>query len=576
MGQYITLSHKWDKETETSQTTAANYICRMGNCLQETDHRRPCTSGIDRLPRLFAETCILAYDLGIKYVWIDSICIKQGDDEDWNRESPRMARYYQNAWITVAAANKTAHHGLLNVRRTEPVPRMTRLPYMDINGEQKGYFYLQRARPDVLQEQFSVGVEKSDLLRRGWVFQEWRLSRRIIAFSDSGFFLHCHTLGSVSPIGDHLNGPGVGLGRNSKFDHDIMEDQYLSPLVDWEDIVSRYSGLELTYLAKDRLMALAGIANEIGRTAKALQDTDKMPGLMLNDDLLACRYVCGLWLINIHDGLLWEQATQGSRERLPGIPTWSWASMASHVTDENHERVLVGMSVRWPKWDSSVRQRWRACAAVRKATTIPVDDQNWLPQFSHHPVLENMPEYEYGNENRFVVLTIHGSLQVIQIEGFLSEEDAEVAHELTLTTYKTGYKGRYTGRSISRAPEPKAIAPYRPWTTGLWRGVCFLSNPGTITGWASVEHPELQSLEETTSCSGSIYALFVARGEEKGGWFTLANFIVSRVIFSVLLLRRVSVPGFQDCFERVGVGRVFGEEAERQYLSTEKTTISLV
>lgn len=136
------------------------------------------------MPRLFVQTCILAHSLGIKYVWIDSICIRQGDEDEWNREAPQMARYYQNAWITVVAANNAMANGLLNMRRREPVPRMTRLPYMNRNGEQKGYFYIQSARPDVLQKEFSVGVEKSELLQRGWVFQEWRLSRRIIAFSD--------------------------------------------------------------------------------------------------------------------------------------------------------------------------------------------------------------------------------------------------------------------------------------------------------------------------------------------------------------------------------------------------------
>ena len=324
-GQYISLSHRWDTETETSKTTPANFMRRMGRCLQETDHGRACNSGIEWMPRLFAEVCILAHSLGIKYVWIDSICIRQGDEEEWNQEVPQMTRYYQNAWVTVVAANNEMANGLLNMRRIEPVPRMTRLPYMDRNGEQKGYFYLQRARPDVIQKEFSVGVEKSELLQRGWVFQEWRLSRRIIAFSDSGFFLYCHTLGSMSPMGDHLNRAGVPRGQNSQCYGHIMLDRNFTPSIEWEDIVSEYSGLALTYLAKDRLMALAGVASEFGRIVEALKITSNFSDRILNDDVPARRYVCGLWLINIHRGLLWEQATPRSRKRVPGIPTWSWA-----------------------------------------------------------------------------------------------------------------------------------------------------------------------------------------------------------------------------------------------------------
>ena len=497
------------------------------------------------MPRLFRETCILAHDLGIKYVWIDSICIKQGEDEEWNREAPQMAQYYQNAWITVVAANKAMDNGLLNMRRKEPVPRMTRLPYMDRNGEQKGYFYLQPARPDMLQKDFSIGVEKSELLQRGWVFQEWRLSRRIIAFSDSDFFLHCHTLGSASPMGDHFKGAGVRLGWGSKSDRHVIQGISLHA-IDWGNIVIEYSGLGLTYLAKDRLMALAGVASEVGRTVKALKDTSNNRR----------RYVCGLWLNDIHKGLLWEQATPGSRERLPGIPTWSWASMASHITDKDNKQVLTGMSVRWSRRGSFQRHQRVRVWEIRKITTIPVEDQNWLPQFSNRRIPDDVPEYEYGNENRFLVLTIHSSLLSVQLDDLLSEQDADLADEATSTA------------SHER--------PHTSWGMGLWRGICLSTNPCRIVGWASIEHPELQSPEEIASCSGSIYALILERIEEKGGWFRWGRLLISRVIFTVLLVRRVSIPGFDECFERVGVGRLFGDEVDKRYMSTEKTIVSLV
>ena len=166
-GQYICLSHRWNEGTIASKTTAANFFCRLGKCVQGPEHTPLCTSDVDWTPHLFADTCIFAYGLGIKYVWIDSICVRQDDDEEWNREAPQMARYYQNSWVTVVATNSGVDIGLPNMQRTEPVPMMARLPYMDRSGEQQGYFYLQAARPDVLQKDFSVGVEKSELLQRG-------------------------------------------------------------------------------------------------------------------------------------------------------------------------------------------------------------------------------------------------------------------------------------------------------------------------------------------------------------------------------------------------------------------------
>ena len=137
-------------------------------------------------------------------------------------------------------------------------------------------------------------------------------------------------------MGDHFNGAGVQLGHGPKHDARIMQGLDSSPLIDWEDIVSEYSELGLTFLATDivseyselgltflatdRLMALAGMASEVGRTTKALKFTSDISGRILSNDVLTRRYVCGLWLINIHEGLLWEQAKGGPFKRLPGIP----------------------------------------------------------------------------------------------------------------------------------------------------------------------------------------------------------------------------------------------------------------
>ena len=81
---------------------------------------------------------------------------------------------------------------------------------------------------------------------------------------------------------------------------------------------------------------------------------------------------------------------------------------------------------------------------------------------------------------------------------------------------------------------PKIISPDHLRGVGLWRGICLQTDPYRMIGWASVEHPELQSHEEIELYSGSIYALFLERCEEKGacfigdgrlyhGWFLLCR-----------------------------------------------------
>jgi hypothetical protein len=39
--------------------------------------------------------------LSIRYIWIDALCIIQGDPDDWMRESERMGLVYTHAFVTI-------------------------------------------------------------------------------------------------------------------------------------------------------------------------------------------------------------------------------------------------------------------------------------------------------------------------------------------------------------------------------------------------------------------------------------------------------------------------------------------
>lgn len=64
--------------------------------------------------------------LGVRYLWIDSLCIVQDDAEDWAREAGQMAKVYRNAYLTLNAATSDADtEGFL---RPRPIPDRVRLP----------------------------------------------------------------------------------------------------------------------------------------------------------------------------------------------------------------------------------------------------------------------------------------------------------------------------------------------------------------------------------------------------------------------------------------------------------------
>jgi hypothetical protein len=121
LGSYITLSHRWNHYTEVSKTTQENCEERkLGRLL---------------LPELLKDALYLAFICGIKYVWIDSVCIIQ-EGEDFERESVKMVSCYQKLLFRIATTINSSEGGLeLGKTPTSLLPRLARLPYRDKPGQ---------------------------------------------------------------------------------------------------------------------------------------------------------------------------------------------------------------------------------------------------------------------------------------------------------------------------------------------------------------------------------------------------------------------------------------------------------
>lgn len=69
---------------------------------------------------------------------------------------------------------------------------------------------------DAIARDYKNAVSRSGLLRRGWVYQEWLLSRRILAFADFGLFLQCETGMPESLAGDTVWATAGALDKSFK------------------------------------------------------------------------------------------------------------------------------------------------------------------------------------------------------------------------------------------------------------------------------------------------------------------------------------------------------------------------
>jgi hypothetical protein len=90
-GRYLALSHSWGASHRLTLTRANLSILKSGFMLSE-------------LPNTFQDAVIIARELGLPFVWIDSLCIIQDDPADWEMEASRMGAVYANAYLTVAAS----------------------------------------------------------------------------------------------------------------------------------------------------------------------------------------------------------------------------------------------------------------------------------------------------------------------------------------------------------------------------------------------------------------------------------------------------------------------------------------
>src|ERR1700753_3445839 len=91
-GPYVALSHCWGKSHRITNTTQTVEILRSGISLSD-------------LPLTFKDAVRITKSLSIRYLWIDSLCIRQYDDFDWEHEASLMGSVYTNSFLTIAPSS---------------------------------------------------------------------------------------------------------------------------------------------------------------------------------------------------------------------------------------------------------------------------------------------------------------------------------------------------------------------------------------------------------------------------------------------------------------------------------------
>jgi len=184
-GQYVTLSHRWPVDPALHFKTTPSTIEKRRKGIK-----------ITAMPKNFQDAVTVVRKLGLRYLWIDSLCILQDSTEDWERESAVMGQIYHRSTLTIMAATESRlrapsttpsgseieREGFLH--RTE-APRWptVKLPYRTSSGQIQGDWFLQYQEP-LLRDRW-------DLFTRGWVLQEELLSRRKVIYHSDHILWVC-------------------------------------------------------------------------------------------------------------------------------------------------------------------------------------------------------------------------------------------------------------------------------------------------------------------------------------------------------------------------------------------------
>ncbi|PQE20572.1 hypothetical protein CJF30_00001895 [Rutstroemia sp. NJR-2017a BBW] len=245
--------------------------------------------------------------MDIHFLWIDSLCIIQDCQDDWNEQAPQMASIYKNAFITIAATKSK--------ESTEGCYTMTSADYLAKCVPGTGV-YVRRLPPKFPTHWTEMDLEGWPLLNRGWIYQEMRFSRRVLHFGAQEVIWEClNARKSESGCSDKP------FGRNDCRPYSKLTDDSRKL---WYKTVAEYSRLQLTF-EKDRMPALAAL-------------TQDMETLRADD-----RFLAGLWEKTLLLDLLWMVLSPPKTGRLATwrAPTWSWACVQSQVMWESYVDYVV-------------------------------------------------------------------------------------------------------------------------------------------------------------------------------------------------------------------------------------------
>lgn len=179
--RYAALSYCWGSEDD-----AKSQLCTKRDSIEtlKTDIPKEAMSAV------LWDAVTVCRSLGIRYLWIDALCILQDDQADWESESSSMSLIYSEAFVKICALSSSScresfltrdrHHVVINFQSS--LQKVSGSYSLVASGTCKNW---------VLYGWPDLDVDHTTWFCRGWTLQEKLMSRRRLFFGESMIHLEC-------------------------------------------------------------------------------------------------------------------------------------------------------------------------------------------------------------------------------------------------------------------------------------------------------------------------------------------------------------------------------------------------
>ena len=285
---YATLSHRWGGKLPL-RTTRKTLNPHLKNV------------PIQSLPATFCDAIEVTRLLGIRYLWIDALCIIQDNKQDWETQAAEMGAIYQHSLVTIAVHSaRNSSEGFLWRRDIPDLLRITR------ESKDKDHGVWVKV-PPLSDRALFLALHSSEITRRAWVAQEMSLSPRILHFIEDKVFWECH----CSNGSCYFDDSEIEL-------RDMFRSVVPRPSENWLDFLKMYSSCQMTKTG-DKLPAMTGIAKSLSWGSNLHHPS---------------KYYCGIFDNDVYKSLLWYRENKPLVKRVGRAPSWSWASVDGEISFE--------------------------------------------------------------------------------------------------------------------------------------------------------------------------------------------------------------------------------------------------